>query len=563
MAPCFRRCRQRAQPRISVKRAVAVDVASNHWPPTAGYEAVVTSRVGLVFNPFSYKLHEENLRIVQRYFGLFPPLSLAWVAAVAEQAGHEVVLIDARTLRLSKEEVLERLKYFQPDILGFMMTTYMYRETLEWARYLKKHLKVPVMIGGYNLRVYPRASVVAEEVDFGCLMHAITTVPGLLAELEGGRNFGEVPGLVWKRGDEVIVNPLPPKPPDFNDFPVPARHLLPNELYAEFPTERRNFTVLVSSLGCPYGCTFCEAGRTPHSPRRPELVVDEMEQCYREFGIREIDIFDYEFPCNNKRTLAICKDIQRRNLDIIWACRSRLDSVNRELLEEMAKAGCRRIYYGIESAVDEILETVNKPMTKELVRQTIQDTQEVGIRPLGFFLVGAPGETQDTFGHTLDFAKELDLDYVQFSKCTAKPLTPLWQDLVRHEGQDYWRNYILGLMHEQALPRPWTELTNEQIDALAKHAYTDFHFRPKFILKSILKLRSWTEFKRKFYAALEMFMRQEKHAEDWDEEHDGFIAYNENTEELRLRLKERQLEALKASSPQPKARALEPAQKQP
>lgn len=512
-------------------------------------EAVVTSRVGLVFNPFSYKLHEENLRIVQRYFGLFPPLSLAWTAAVAEQAGHEVVLIDARTLRLSKEETLERLKYFQPDILGFMMTTYMYGETLDWARYLKQHLNVPVMVGGYNLRVYPRASVVPEEIDFGCVMHAITTVPGLLAELEDGRHFEQVPGLVWKRGDEIIVNPLPAEQPDFNDFPWPARHLLPNELYAEFPTERRNFTVLVSSLGCPYGCTFCEAGRTPHSPRHTQLVVDEMEHCYNEHGIREIDVFDYEFPCNNKRTVAICKEIQRRELDIIWACRSRIDSVNREVLEEMAKAGCNRIYYGIESGVDEVLKTVNKRLTKDVVRQTIQDTQEVGIRPLGFFLVAAPGDTRETFQESLGFAKELDLDYVQFSKCTAKPLTPLWQDLVRDQGQDYWRNYILGLVQEQALPRPWTDMTNEQIDAMAKQAYHDFHFRPKFILKSILKLRSWQEFKRKFSAALEMFLRQEERAEDWDAESDGFIAYNENTEELRQQLKRSQLEALKASSP--------------
>ena len=106
-------------------------------------------RFACVFNPFSYKLHEENLRIVQRYFGLFPPLSLGWVTAIAERAGHDVLLVDARTLRLTKEEVLDRLKQWKPDILGFMMTTYMFRETLEWARFLKKHLKVPVLIGGY------------------------------------------------------------------------------------------------------------------------------------------------------------------------------------------------------------------------------------------------------------------------------------------------------------------------------------------------------------------------------------------------------------------------------
>ena len=87
-------------------------------------------KVALIFNPFKYKVHEENLKIVQKYFGLFPPLSLSWVASIAEKAGHEVILVDARTLRLTKEEVLVKLKKFKPDILGFMMTTYMYRDTL-------------------------------------------------------------------------------------------------------------------------------------------------------------------------------------------------------------------------------------------------------------------------------------------------------------------------------------------------------------------------------------------------------------------------------------------------
>ena len=164
-------------------------------------------RVALVFNPFSYKLHEENLRIVQRYFGMFPPLSLGWVAAIAEQAGHTVTIVDARTLKLTKEDVLSRLQEFKPDILGFMMTTYMFRETLEWARFLKQHLKVPVVLGGYNLRVYPEASVTPEEVDFGVVNSAYFTVPQLLQELETSRNFHDVPGLVYKDNGKIHVTP--------------------------------------------------------------------------------------------------------------------------------------------------------------------------------------------------------------------------------------------------------------------------------------------------------------------------------------------------------------------
>lgn len=176
-------------------------------------------RVALIFNPFRYKLHEENLRIVQRYFGLFPPLSLTWVAAIAERAGHDVTIIDARTLQLTPEQVLNHLKQWKPDVIGMMMTTYMFRETLDWIRYLRGGLPgVKVMVGGYNLRVYPEESVMAPEIDFGCINSAYHTVPRLLEELEESRNFDDVPGLVFKRNGDVVQTPYE-NDPDFNEYP--------------------------------------------------------------------------------------------------------------------------------------------------------------------------------------------------------------------------------------------------------------------------------------------------------------------------------------------------------
>ena len=487
-------------------------------------------KIAFVFNPFKYKLHEENLRIVQKYFGLFPPLSLAWAAAIAEKAGHTASIIDARTLRLSMEETLERLREFEPDILGFMMTTYMFRETLEWISYLKKHLKVPVVIGGYNLRVYPRESLSPPEIDFGVVEQAYYTLPALLSELEGDRRFEDVPGLIYKEGGRIIVTPHP-QTIVFDDFPNPARHLLPNHLYAEFPTERKNFTVMVTSLGCPMHCIFCEAGRTAYNPRSPLTVVNEMEECYDRYGVREIDIFDYEFPMIRERTLAICRELQRRKLDLTWACRSRVDTVNAELLEEMYQAGCRRIYYGLESGSQETLDRINKGITLKQITETIGLTKEIGIRPLGFFLVGVPGETKASVKQTVRFAKKLDLDYIQFSKLTAKPLTGMWREMVKENGYDYWREYILGRTEEKVLPRPWTELSNDEIDRLTRWAYVSYHSRPEFLFRMVLQVRSFDEFKRKFLAFLDMVLKQEGESR-LDEK---FLAYDENAPDFTSR----------------------------
>ncbi len=482
-------------------------------------------RFALIFNPFKYKVHEENLRIVQKYFGMFPPLSLAWVAAIARQAGHRVTLIDARTLKLSKEEVLDKLKSFKPDIMGFMMTTYMFPETLEWIRYLKKELKTKVVIGGYNLRVYPRESLSHSEIDFGVIEHALDTIPQLLSVLEGKRKLEEVVGLVYKDNGEIRINPT--QPVDFDKFPHPARDLLPNDLYAEFPTERKNFTVMVTSLGCPYSCSFCEAGQTAFNPRSPETVLGEMEECFNKYGIREIDIFDYDFTIDRKRTIEICRGIKKKNLDLLWACRSRVD-IDAELLQEMKDAGCGRIYYGLETGSQAVMDKLGKDITFDQIRKTIGKTKELGIKALGFFLVGAPGETKKTVKRTVKFAKELDLDYVQFSKCLAKPLTSLWKQMKEDTGEDYWREWILGKEVDRPLPRPWTELTNEQIDRMAKGAYVSYHSRPSFLLRSTLKIRSFSEFRRKFLGYLEMVFSQE----DLSKKDEDFVAYHETSKKL-------------------------------
>lgn len=487
-------------------------------------------RTALIFNPFSYKLHEENIRIVQRYFGLFPPLSLAWVAAIAEQAGHETILVDARTMNLSMEQTLAVLKRFKPDIIGFMLTTYMFRETLGWARYLKENLGVPVLAGGYNLRVYPKESLMNDVFDYGCYKHALKMVPSFLEKLEGDRNFDEVPGLIYKKSSEIIVNPPHPDEEEFDLYPNPARHLLPNELYAEFPTERKNFTVMVTSLGCPKKCVFCEASKTKYAPRSPETVVKEIQECHDNFGIREIDIFDYEFTAMNKRVEKICELISGRNLDVIWACRSRIDSVNEQLMRKMYDAGCRRIYFGIETGEQNVLDSFHKDITVEQIRDTIKTANGIGIKCLGFMLVGVPGETKESVAKMVKFSISLGLHYAQFSKLTAKPLTGMWKDMVKNGGYDYWREYITGNTDEKQMDRPWTDLTNGEIDKLTKWAYLKFYLHPVFLWRSVKAVASFAEFKRKFLALIDMIFSQENKSELWKDKHKEFRIYNENPE---------------------------------
>ena len=147
------------------------------------------------------------------------------------------------------------------------------------------------------------------------------------------------------------------------------------------------------------------------------------------------------------------------------------------------------------------------------------------MKALGFFLIGAPNETEASIKQTVKFAKSLDLEYVQFSKCLAKPLTPLWKQMVEETGQDYWKEWILGNETDHPLPRPWTELSNDEIDRLAKWAYVKFHARFFFLLKSTFEVKSFAEFKRKFLGFMDMLFSQEnKSVED-----KNFVAYKDNS----------------------------------
>ena len=150
------------------------------------------------------------------------------------------------------------------------------------------------------------------------------------------------------------------------------------------------------------------------------------------------------------------------------------------------------------------------------------------MKALGFFLIGAPGETKQTVKQTVKFARSLDLEYVQFSKCLAKPLTPLWEQMKQDTGRDYWEDWVRGLEKDRPLPRPWTELTDAEVDRLAKWAYVKYHSRFLFLVRATLQVRSFSEFKRKFLGFMEMLFSQENVSRG----DDAFIAYNDNARRL-------------------------------
>jgi len=460
-------------------------------------------KLAFVFAPYAHKVFSENLRVVDDDFGVFPPINVAWAAAIAENAGHEVIIVDANAEGLTVAQTIERLRQFGPQAVGFYFTTYMFWDTHAWAKSIKAALGVPILGGGINQLLYPRESLSHGVIDYGLSGQGLTALPELLHALETGTT-PDIAGVSYWQGDEVVCHPPSGERPDFDRYPFPARHLLPNSRYFSITSQLRNFTVMVTSMGCHQNCTFCAIAPMIHATRSADSVLAEMQECVERHGVREIDIFDPDFPFRRRRTKQICQGILDRNLRFEWSCRACINSLDGELLELMHRSGCRKIYLGIETSEPALLSLMDKNLTVGRVGEVISDCRRVGIRPLGFFMTGVPGETRTSLLSTIRYALSLDLEFAQFSRTIAKPGSKLAQQLTEELGQDYWRDYIAGVEPERRIASPWCELSEDEVELWTKLAYVAFYYRPVFILRALSQVRSLDELGRGVRTAIRM-----------------------------------------------------------
>jgi len=419
-------------------------------------------KVALVYPPYGPVRNEPGIRTVKENYGIFPSLSLLYVAGILERAGCEVLFLDAHAEDLTLDQTVARLRSFSPDFVGYTMTTYLFFQTMDWIKAIRAQVDVPTIVGGVHMSIYPRETLAYPEVDYGITHEAEIALPQLLTAITGGKDLSQIRGVTYRQPDGTVVVTPKAADVDVNAAPFPARHLLDNSIYYSFISKYKNFSCFITSRGCPYKCIFCEQGSKAFRARTPDNVCDELEICVKEQGIRELDFFDSSFTIRKDRVIAICEEIQRRKLDIVWAARTRVDCISDDVLSAMQRAGCTRIYYGIESANREVLSTLKKSTSLEMYRDVVSRTKKYGIHTFGYFMVGNPYETDATVRQTIRLALSLDLDYAQFSKVTPMPATEMYTLLVKETGRDYWQEHIEQGIDED-IPRPLCDLTDEEI----------------------------------------------------------------------------------------------------
>jgi len=469
-------------------------------------------RILFLSAPHSFEAFEENLEVVTEEFGVHPPLGLAVAAASARDAGHEVQLLDGFGEHLTAEQAAERARRFGPDLIALRLhSTYRFWQDMEYLRPIRRATGAPVLAGGYHLGCYPQESMACKEIDIGFIGDVVPHFPHLLEHLAKDPQAPpprNMPGVVFRnRKGEVKLRPPEQNGATLDELPFAAREYLVKEPYFNFASQRKPFTIMVTTQGCPYRCVFCVMGLERYRERSVDSVLAEVDECVNRHGMREIDFFDPTFSANRRRTIDLCDALAERRYDLQWACRTRVDCVDPELLRKMRDAGCRRVYLGIENVSPAILDLIKKDISGDQAAQAIKWSLEAGIHPLGFFMIGNPGDTPETIRDMVKWAKATKLDYVQFSRTIAKPMTELHRELIRSTGRDYWADFVLGEVPAQELPRPWCDMSDEDIERWTNWAYRSFYFRPYIVWRRLVNLKSADEFVRYVKVALEMASR--------------------------------------------------------
>jgi len=465
-------------------------------------------RVSLVYPPYAPTPNEPNVQVVIRNYGLFPSLSLGYVASILQQNNVEVQFLDANALDLSLEQAISRVRNFGPDLVAYTITTPLFYQTLQWIRAIRQSTGIPTLVGGAHMSIFPDETMLHPEIDMAIAGEAEGVLPELIEALVQGQDPAGIPGTILRRNGDVVRGPVHPLPENLDETPFPSREQLPNERYFSFISRHKNFAPIITSRGCPFQCIFCEQGNKRFRTRSAENVADEMEECIGRHGVREFDFFDSSFTTRKAHVLGICEEIGRRGIRTVWAARSRVDLVDREILVALREAGCERIYYGIESGDPDILETLNKKVDLDQIRDTLRQTKKLGIESFGFFMIGNPGETHQTVRRTFDFVNSVPMDYIQYSKLIPLPSTKVYEMLQEETGFDYWREFIAGRTAEAVLPRPRTNLTEQQVHRYVRTGYIRFYFRPRYILRALGRVRSWDELWRSVVASWNiLFMR--------------------------------------------------------
>lgn len=372
--------------------------------------------------PFSLPSNENTIF-------MFPPLGLGYIAASLKKHDISVDIIDCTFMK--PDEALERIRRTKPKIIGIQSMLTMEEKSIEMAKLLRNDCDM-LVAGGPLPTLNPTDFL--EYFDVAVMGEGEETTLELVQEIEQGGNLSRVKGIAYKENGNGKVNITNARKfiNDLDSVPFPARELFEHQAYKDYFKKRFGYTIssLITSRGCPFSCEFCSKPifGSKFRARSPSNIVDEVETILR-FGYNRLWFADDCFTLGRERLVKVCNEIMRRGIRFEWECLSRVDTIDRETAAKMKQAGCVRVFFGIESGNDNVLRLMRKQISTSKAMRAVHTARESGLQTGAFFIVGYPGETNNTVLDTVNFASMLPLDYISFNLTYPVPGTLLYERL--------------------------------------------------------------------------------------------------------------------------------------
>jgi len=472
---------------------------------------------------FSMNIAKEDRR--QDHY-LPYPFFLAYSSALLKRdVDVEVKALDACALDFDEKEFGHYVASFSPDVLVLEVPTVSFPLVMDVVKDVKEDVACKLVVAG------PHATVLFEEVmkkygfiDYCLLGEYEVTLKELTETLRNGKddyqNLKKIEGLSFRHNGNIVVNRKRNLLKDLDYLPFPDRNELSISDYHDFEIAGKPCAQMLTSRGCPSGCTFCldrhvMYASPAHRERSSEKVVDEMMLVKEKHGAKQV-YFDDETMCiSRKHVKSLCDEMIRRRADMPWSCMGDI-TLDFDTLKLMSDAGCVGVKFGVESVNTKTLNEVKKSfLNLDKVRQFVDWCKKLNLWSHATYTIGLPGDNRDDILNTLKFAVKLDTDSAQFSIATPFPGTPFFE-MARENG---WLTTFDWTMYDGAnfavLNYPW--LKKEEIEALYRGALKKFY--KWALLKSFVKPRKVIKLLRAGsfgYAARKAITATRAHTENFE-----------------------------------------------
>ena len=436
---------------------------------------------------------ELPIEDVKKMVGAAPPLGMLYIATYLRENGVDVSIIDEAAQGYSLKGTVDWVKQENPDILGFSTCSSSGRKAALIAEKVKQENPNIVTVFGNFFATFNAERILKKYpfVDIIIRGEGEQTSLELAKCLEKNGDLKKVLGINFRNNGQIISTPDRPLIKDIDSLPFPDREMLDVEYHnttAGLVVAPKKFSSFVTSRGCVFRCRFCGCRRLARNLWRSRSVDNIMEELHllSSQGYKQFLFVDDNFTLNPKRVIQLCQRLKKEKVDIEFFAEGRVDNCPQDMLQEMVRANCRMIYFGIENATQKVLDYYDKRTTPQQAEDASRKARKAGIDVIvASFILGAPNETRKEIQHTLNFAQKIRVDIPQFNILATFPGTDIWEELKIQGLVDEEKHWETGVLVPEVSP---DAVPAQEIEQMIHDAYQRFFVRPDFIVKQLIKI---------------------------------------------------------------------------